>query len=74
MEQLPLGGLQYGAELSLVTFQTQLRPLYEWSVAKQCRFYAIIYANVQNASIQLVNAVNSIFYPDSPIRYRPGKL
>lgn len=74
MEQLPVGGVQFGKELSVANFRVQSRPLYEWSVAQQCRFYVIIFANVQNARIDLINAINGVFYPDSSIRYRPGKL
>lgn len=72
--QLPLAAVKYDTELLLSTFQSQVRPLYQWSVKNRCRFYVIISSTVENAPIQLVNAVNSFFYPDSRIRYRPGAL
>lgn len=72
--KLPLAGVQYDIELPLSTFQNQVRPLYQWSVDNRCRFYVIIFSSVASAPIQLVNAVNSFFYPDSRIQYRPGAL
>jgi hypothetical protein len=69
---LPLSAVQFNAELPLGSFQSELRPLFQWSVEKQCRFYVIIFSSVSSAPIQSVNGVNSFFYPDSPIRYRPG--
>jgi hypothetical protein len=68
---LPLTGVQFNTELPLGSFQTELRPLYQWSVVKQCRFYVIILSSVSSTPVQLVNAVNSFFYPDSRIQYRP---
>lgn len=72
--QLPLANIQYNVELPLSDFQAQMRPLYKWSVEHQCRFYVIIYSSVSSAPIQFVNAVNSFFYPDSRIQFRPGLL
>lgn len=69
--KLPLSSVQYSTELSLATFQSQMRPLYTWSVEQRCRFYVIIYSSVSSAPIELVNAVNSYFYPDSRIMPLP---
>ncbi|WP_119419681.1 hypothetical protein [Desertibaculum subflavum] len=69
--KLPLTSVQYSTELSLATFQAQMRPLYAWSVEQRCRFYVIIYSSVSSAPIELVNAVNSYFYPDSRIMPLP---
>ncbi len=68
---LPLTGVQLNTELRLADFQSELRPLFQWSVGKQCRFYVIILSSVSSAPITLVNAVNAFFYPDTKIQYRP---
>jgi len=70
--QLPLSTVRYQVDLPASSFMEQLRPLYQWSVDHQCRFYVIIRSSVPNAPVNLVNAISSYFYPDSMIRYRPS--
>ena len=67
---LPLESVQYETELLLEDFQRQLRPLYLWSVEQKCRFYVIIFSSDASVRTDLVNAVNSFFYPDSRIQVR----
>ena len=71
---LPLSSVSYGKVLPLSDFQSAVRPLYQWSVDHKCRFYVIRFSSVQSAPIQLVNAINGYFYPDSTIQYRPQGL
>jgi len=71
--ELPLNGIQYDMALSLREFQTQLRPLYRWSVEHKCRFYVIIFSSDANVRTDFVNAVNGFFYPDSRIQLRKSK-
>ena len=72
--ELPLSDVRYGAEIERGEFLRQLRPLYQWSAAHQCRFYVIRYTSVPNAPYELLNAMDAYFYPDSRILYRPGGL
>jgi hypothetical protein len=67
---LPLTKVQLNTELPLSSFKSELRPLFQWSQEKQCRFYVIIFSSVSSAPIDLVNAVNGFFYPDSRIQSR----
>jgi TolA-binding protein len=71
---LPLSAVRYDTEMPVGEFQSELRPLYRWSIDHQCRFYAVIFSVVEKAPIQTINAVNEYFYPDSLIQYRPGRL
>lgn len=72
--KLPLSAVRYNMELPLADFEAELRPLYQWSVEHDCRFYAIIASAETSAAIRLVNAVNRYFYPDGKIQYRPNGL
>lgn len=70
--QLPISSVPYNVELSSFEFQLHLRPLYEWSIAHNCRFYVILASSELSAPIHLVNVANGFFYPDSRIQYRPA--
>lgn len=70
--QLPISSVPYNVELSNYEFKLHLQPLYQWSVAHNCRFYVIIASSELSAPIHLVNAVNGFFYPNSRIQYRPA--
>lgn len=67
---LPLSQVRYGTELSRQDFLGDTNPLYQWSVAHQCRFYVIRYTSVDKTSVDLVNAMDAYFYPDSAIKFR----
>jgi len=69
---LPLSGVLYDMELDRFEFEAAVRPLYQWSVAHQCRFYVMIASSEHSAPIHLVNAVNGYFYPNSKIQFRPA--
>lgn len=69
---LPLSAVLYEVELDRFEFEAAVRPLYQWSVAHQCRFYVMIASSEHSAPIHLVNAVNGYFYPNSKIQFRPG--
>jgi hypothetical protein len=69
---LPISDIRFDMTLSPATFLDQMRPLYQWSVAHNCRFYVILHSAVSEAPVLAVNAANAFFYPDSTIQYRPG--
>ena len=66
---LPLGGIRFDTPLPPATFNEQLRPLYQWSVDHNCRFYVIRYSVVSDVPVVAVNAAGALFYPelDDPI-------
>lgn len=70
--KLPLSGVNYEVELPRHEFEAVLRPLYQWSIDHQCRFYVIIASSEYSAPIYFVNSVNGYFYPDSKIQFRPA--
>lgn len=70
--QLPVEDVRYDAELDRFEFVSMLRPLYQWSLDHQCRFYVIRASTHSSARIDLVNAVNGYFYPDGQIQFRPA--
>jgi hypothetical protein len=72
--KLPLSEVRYGAEVSLADFQGETRALYQWSIDHECRFYVIRFASVKNAPVDLLNAMDAYFYPDSSLQYRQGGL
>jgi primosomal replication protein N len=71
---LPLSGVRYDTELSRAEFLGETRSLYQWSVDHGCRFYVIRFTSVANAPVDLLNAMDAYFYPDSKLKYRPGGL
>lgn len=71
--RLPLTHLQYAKELQLSEFQNQLRGLYQWSVEQRCRFYVVIFSSDARVRADLVNAINTYFYPDSRIQMKPRR-
>jgi len=66
---LPLKKVTYDLPLGTDQFVAQMRPLYRWSIAHQCRFYVIRYSTIPSAPIPDVNAISDLFYPDSRIIY-----
>jgi hypothetical protein len=68
---LPLKKVAFDTELSREQFSDQLRPLYQWSVDQNCRFYIIRFAAEKAVVSDLVNVIDGFFYPDSFLRYRP---
>ena len=71
--ELPISGIKVGDELSLSEFRNQVAPLYRWSVQQGCRFYVIRFSADGNVRADLVNAIDSFFYPDSRIQVRPRR-
>ncbi|SLM48413.1 protein of unknown function [Nitrospira japonica] len=70
--KLPLSAIRYNTEYPRYEFEALMRPLYEWSVAHECRFYVITASSELSAPISLVNAINGYFYPDGKIHLRTG--
>lgn len=70
-EKLPLSEIRYDTNLDRYEFETAVRPLYQWSIDHQCRFYVMIASSERTAPIHLVNAINGYFYPSSKIQLRP---
>ena len=71
--ELPISGIKVGDELSFSEFRNQVEPLYRWSVQQGCRFYVIRFSADGNVRADLVNAIDSFFYPDSRIQVRPRR-
>jgi hypothetical protein len=72
--ELPLSNVQYGPELSRPDFLGQTRGVYQWSVDHKCRFYVIRFTTVASAPVDMLNAMDAYFYPDSKLQYRPNAL
>lgn len=72
--ELPLSTVQYGPELSKAQFLGETHGVYQWSVEHKCRFYVIRFTSVASAPVDLLNAMDAYFYPDSKLQFRPDGL
>lgn len=64
--ELPLIEVEYNTELNTSSFKSALLPLYEWSKAKQCRFFVRTYDQTspleKNSYKKYMRTIGSIFY------------